>query len=385
MTEYNFDPIRPYYQHEIPDAIERVAQNPQFDRLLNYLFPDEDHQKLKDQVRTIKNTGDFQLLFMLPVIESILSKTAGELSVSGMENLSPSKGYVFVANHRDIILDSSIIALHLVRHGHQACKITWGDNLMISPFVVDIGKINRMITVFREGSPKEMLKNSILLSAYIRQSVTEKNQTVWIAQRKGRSKDGNDTTDVSVLKMLSLTGGKQVIDSLKALNIIPVTISYEWEPCDAMKVRELYLSDEQEYVKEAGEDLNSIIGGVVSNKGRIHVNFGLPINDYLDTLDSNQRPNELLDEIAGEIDVRIQAGYKLWPGNLMAYEWLKNDGLDTEHYEEVAVQKFNRRLKQSIEMTNGDEEMVKNFFLKLYANPVINKQKKAQAFEGEDR
>jgi hypothetical protein len=246
---------------------------------------------------------------------------------------------------------------------------------MISPFVVDIGKINRMITVFREGSPKEMLKNSILLSAYIRQSVTEKNQTVWIAQRKGRSKDGNDTTDVSVLKMLSLTGNKEVIESLKALNIMPVTISYEWEPCDAMKVRELYLSDEKEYVKEEGEDLNSIIGGVVSNKGRIHVNFGQPINDYLDTLDRSLRPNELIEEIAGEIDRQIQAGYKLWPGNHMAHDWLRNGGLDANHFEEVALQKFNRRMKQSIELTNGDEEKVKEFFLNLYANPVINKQK----------
>lgn len=374
MTEYNFDPIRPYYQDEIPEAINRITKDPHFDNLLRYLFPSELHEGLKAVLSKVKTTNDFQQVFMRPVIHSILEKTANELSVSGIENLSRQKGYVYFANHRDIILDSSILALHLTNHNLATCKITWGDNLMISPLVVDIGKANRMITVFRSGSPKEILKNSILLSAYIRQSVVDDQKTVWIAQRKGRSKDGNDTTDVTVLKMLSLTGEKQVIKSLEDLSIVPVTISYEWEPCDAMKVRELYLSDGKEYVKEEGEDLNSIIGGVVSNKGRIHLNIGKPINQSLEGVNQNLRPNEILHEVAKEIDKQVQAGYKLWPSNYIAYDLLEKGEIDKSKYEDATIEKFNRRLQQAIDLTGGDKKKVTEYFLKLYANPVFNQK-----------
>lgn len=375
MTEYDFDPIRPYYQHEIPDALARIVRNPQFDQLLNYLFPEDMHQDLRKQVQQATTTQEFQTIFMRPVIRSILRKTAGELSVSGIENIRPGEGYVYLANHRDIILDSSILALHLVDHGFDTCKITWGDNLMISPMVIDIGKANRMITVFREGSPKEMLKHSVLLSAYIRESVVDKKQTVWIAQRKGRSKDGNDTTDVSVLKMLSLTGSKEVVESLKALNIVPVAISYEWEPCDAMKVRELRLSSEHEYKKEEGEDLNSIIGGVVSNKGRIHLNLGKPISEELDEVDHSPRPNEILETIARKVDRQIQDGYRLWPSNLMAYDLLEKGILDRGKYDHEAIDKFYRRMQQAIDITPGSKEKVTEYFLRLYANPVYNRAK----------
>jgi 1-acyl-sn-glycerol-3-phosphate acyltransferase len=375
MTEYNFDPIRPYHQHEIPDAISRIVDDPQFEKLLSYLFPETWHDKLRSQLSKVTSTNEFQSVFMRPVISSILDKTAGELTVSGIENINPDKGYVYIANHRDIILDSSILALHLVRHNLETCRITWGDNLMISPLVVDIGKANRMITVFREGSPKEMLKNSILLSAYIRQTVVDKKQTVWIAQRKGRAKDGNDITDVSVLKMLSLTGDRLVTSSLKQLNIIPITISYEWEPCDGMKVRELYLSDGKEYVKEEGEDLNSIIGGVISNKGRIHMHFGQPINQSIDGINQALRPNEILHEIALEVDRQIQAGYKLWPSNYLAFDLLEKSTEYSSAYDQVTIDKFNRRLQNAIDMTGGDKEKVTGYFLKLYANPVYNQKR----------
>ncbi len=298
MSEYNFDPIRPYYKEELPPALERIVNNESFKHLLNYLFPDEMHEELIQKMLDAKTPHEFQVGFMLPVIRSILSKTAGKVTVSGIENLDKNKGNVFIANHRDIILDSSILALHLVNNGYETCNITWGDNLMISPFVVDIGKANKMVTVYREGSPKEIFKNSQLLSAYIRESVTEKKQRVWIAQRKGRSKDGTDTTDVSVLKMLSLSGGRNIIDSLKPLNITPVSISYEWEPCDVMKVRELFLSADHDYVKDENEDLRSIIGGVVSDKGRIHVSIGKPLNEELDAIVASLRPNDIIQKVA---------------------------------------------------------------------------------------
>jgi 1-acyl-sn-glycerol-3-phosphate acyltransferase len=374
MALSRYDPIRPYSDSEFREALPRILSNPDFKRLAEYLIPgvntDEYFQTLSD-THTVK---EFQLGFVYKVFKSILSKFSVGLTASGFENISKDESYVFIANHRDIVLDSSILCLLLVENGFEATEITWGDNLMISPLVVDIGKANRMITVFREGSPKEMLKNSILLSSYIRELVTSHDRSVWIAQRKGRTKDGNDTTDVSVLKMLSLTGERSAISSLKELKIVPVSISYEWEPCDGMKVRELYVSHDQEYVKEEDEDLNSIIGGVISNKGRIHLHIGKPINDSLDKISQDLRPNETLEQVALEIDQQIQAGYKLWPSNKLAYDLLENGDFDKSKYDEQTAEKFQRRMNQALEMTVGEKEIVKDYFLKLYANPVYNKK-----------
>lgn len=375
MSDYNFDPIRPYYLKEISPALNRIVNNDQFKQLMNYLFPAEKHESLVNSIKQAKNTHEFQLGFMLPVIRSIVDKTADELSSNGIENVLKDNGQVFIANHRDIILDSSILALVLATNGFETCKITWGSNLMISPFVIDIGKANRMITVFREGSPKEMFKNSQLLSAYIRQSVSEKKQTVWIAQKKGRSKDGTDITDVSVLKMLSLTGEKNSINSLKELNITPITISYEWEPCDSMKVREVYMSQGNNYVKEENEDFLSIIGGVVSQKGRIHLHIETPLNKCLDNINTDQRPNDILKEVALLIDEQMHLNYKLWPSNYLAYDLLNNSSEYAAEYNLKTEEKFQKRLKNAIDNIDGNEDRVKELFLKLYANPVLNKFK----------
>lgn len=373
MSENDFDAIRPYHSHELPAALNRIVSDPLFKQLMNYLFPPEQHEHLSSELVKAKTSHEFQLAFMLPVVRSILNKTSKELTVSGIENLSPDKGYVFIANHRDIILDSAILGLVLVSNNYETADITWGDNLIVSPFVEDIGKSNKMITVFREGSPKEMLKNSQRLSSYIRKRITEEKNSVWIAQRKGRAKDGCDLTDVSVLKMLSLSGGRDIIESLGELNIKPLTISYEWEPCDGMKARELYISEEHEYIKEEDEDLRSIIGGVVSQKGRIHLHFGESINHSLSEVDTNLRNNEMLHMIAQRIDKQIHTDYKLWPSNYLAYDLISGSKQFEKEYNAQEIEIFNKRLIHAQEITGTHPEKVKQMFLKLYANPVINK------------
>lgn len=375
MPENDFDEIRPYYPHEIPAALERINSDPLFQQLLNYLIPADDHEKLRMRLLQAKNTDEFQLAFMLPVIRSIVNKTAKELTLSGIENLPTDASNVFIANHRDIILDSAILGLLLVENGHTTSEIAWGDNLILSPFIEDVGKSNRMITVFREGTPKEMFKNSQRLSEYIRQSVSQRNQSVWIAQRKGRAKDGFDKSDPGVLKMLSLSGNSDIIDSIKELNIIPITISYEWEPCDAMKVRELYLSEKHEYIKDEFEDLKSIIGGVVSQKGRIHLNIGKSINNTLDQVDLSLRKNELLQGIADLIDQQIYKNYKLWPSNYYAYDLITGSEKFKNEYDQTTIQIFNERLNHAQEITNGNAEKIKHLYANLYANPVINQMK----------
>lgn len=372
MPENDFDAIRPYHQHEVPEALNRIASDPFFQQLMNYLFPVEEHEKLRNKLSKSKNTKDFQLSFMFPVIRSIVDKTADNLTLSGIENLSHHTPSVFIANHRDIVLDSSLLNLLMVEHGFNTTEITWGDNLIISPFIEDIGKSNRMITVFREGTPKEMLKNSQRLSEYIRQSITKKNQSVWIAQRKGRSKDGFDSTDMGVLKMLSLSGGNNVTTSISELNIIPISISYEWEPCDAMKVRELYVSEDHEYVKDDQEDLRSIIGGVVSQKGQIHISIGQKLNGSISRIDQSLRKNEALHEMAGLIDNQIHENYKLWPSNYYAYDLLTNNNQFADKYNQQTIDVFNERLNITQEMIKGDRDKIRLLYINLYANPVIN-------------
>ncbi|PLW96960.1 MAG: acyltransferase [Marinilabiliales bacterium] len=373
MKETEYDLIRPYNQEEIPEAIERIISDPLFQKLLNYLFPDEEHKKLTETILQLKSRFEFQKIFMYRVIQSIVQKTSDDLIFSDFKYLEKDKGYVFIANHRDIILDSSLLAMGLMENGLKTSEITWGDNLMISPFIVDVGKVNGMITVFREGSPKEMLKNSQRLSSYIRNNITELKQSVWIAQRKGRSKNGSDTTDVSVLKMLSLSGESKPPDSLKELNITPVTISYEWEPCDILKVRELYISKQTTYIKNKDEDLFSIIGGVVSDKGRIQITMGENINQSLHTIDTSVHNNLIIEQIAKLIDQQIHRNYHLWPSNYLAFDMLENSNKYSDEYDETTKNKFNLKLQDLFKSVDGPEDELKSLFLKLYANPVYNK------------
>lgn len=375
MPETDFDAIRPYHQHEIPAALTRIASDPLFKQLMNYLFPVDYHKELTEKLLQSNNTDDFQLSFMFPVIRSIVDKTADDLTISGIENISHNKASVLLANHRDIVLDSSLLNLQLVKHGFKTTEITWGDNLILSPFIEDVGKSNRMITVFREGTPKEMLKNSQRLSEYIRQSITQRNQSVWIAQRKGRSKDGYDSTDVGVLKMLSLSGNRNVRSAMYELNIIPLTISYEWEPCDAMKVRELYVSEDHEYIKEEQEDIKSIVGGIASQKGRIHLSIGTPINNYYEEIDPDLRKNETLQEMANLIDSQIHKNYKLWPSNYYAYDLLSNKKQYADKYDQTTIDILQERLSFTQDLIKGNHERVKQLYINLYANPVINQIK----------
>jgi len=375
MIESEYDSIRPYVEDEIPEALKRIIADPTFQNILDFLFPGENQEALKEIIANSKTRKEFHTNFMFRVISSIAKKTSDELTFSGIDRLQKDEGYIFVANHRDIILDSSFLALGLVKNGFTSCEITWGDNLMISPFIVDLGKVNGMITVFREGSPKEMLRNSQILSSYIRKNVTEQQQSVWIAQRKGRAKDGNDKTDPSILKMLSLSGQPPPPGSLKKLNITPVAISYEWEPCDIMKVRELYISQQTTYVKQKDEDLQSIIGGVVAYKGRIHLAVGDTVEKKFDKLDTSVHNNLILEQVAHLIDKQIYASYKLWPSNYLAYDLLENTNKFENQYDEATIRKFNEKLEELYKAVDGPEADLKQLFLKLYANPVYNREK----------
>ncbi len=375
MEGMDFKNIRPYNEREAQEAIQRVVKQHEFKSITSFVFGEDRIQEIAARAAGSKSISEFQHNFMRPLVWEIVKKTTENLSVSGFKELKPDTSHVLIGNHRDITLDSSILAT-LLQDYNITIAITWGDNLMVSPFVTDLGKINRTITVFRDGSPREILLNSQRLSTYIRKIITEENLSVWIAQRKGRSKNGDDRTDLGVLKMLSLSGKGHLIDKIKSMNIRPVCVSYEWEPCDIQKVKEMHISSMKNYVKSEDEDLNSILGGVMGQKGRVHYAIGKAMNEAIDKLDTELPKNEFLQLLATTIDVEIFKNFRLWPNNFLAWNRLNQSNRFSAKYDAAAEWEFDNHIAQMLEKLqslHGNEEEIIRLFISLYAQPLQNK------------
>jgi hypothetical protein len=369
-----FDKMRPYNDNEVPEAIERILNDAQFRNILTILYSNKNIDEIIQEFKKINSVLGFQTLFSHYSVREIIRRTSDGLSFSGINNLDNKTPYLFISNHRDIVLDSAIMQALLFENSHKTSQITFGSNLMSSDFVITLGKLNKMFTFYRGGSKLQMYKNALLHSAYIRQVITKKRESIWIAQRDGRTKDGKDKTQVALIKML-LMGEKDLIPALKELNIVPVTISYEYEPCDAQKVQELYISKSEEYRKQPGEDLNSILKGIKDFKGKIHFSFGKPINCFLDDLkDAHISLNEFIDLIIKEIDNQIHNNYVIWPGNYIAYDIYKN----TEFYLSIKYNKEEKNkfidyVKSKISILEGDMKELERMFIRMYAMPVLTK------------
>ncbi len=376
MYELDFNIIRPYNDSEIQAAISRILADNTFHQMMDFLFTPEKRELILSNIKKAKSVNEFQQAFSVFAVQAILDKTTKGVSLSGFENINNNRSHLYIANHRDIVLDSSILGLAHFSNNLNSPQATWGSNLMVSQLIIDLGKSNQMITVFRDGSPKELLLNSQRLSSFIRRSIIELNKSVWIAHRKGRAKTGFDKTDVSILKMLSLSGGADIKSRLLDLNITPVTISYEWEPCDAMKVREIFMSKDKAYVKAADEDFISIINGLTGEKGRIHLAMGKSINNEILNIDNtNINNNQFISKISEIVDKQIYSNYKLWPSNYFAYDLLNNSTEFSEYYTDETVKLFEARYENTTKIAQHDNKEIRDLFLLLYANPVINSLK----------
>lgn len=373
--KYDFEDIRPFYDPEANDALTRMSKDPLFDKLINYFWPGMNAEQVQEKVNSVQNVHDFQEHFMDDAIRTIVKRSSTGLTNSGFENLEPNSRYLFIANHRDILLDSAILQILLFEHGHDTSEITFGDNLMEQGFITDFGRLNRMFTVKREGTARELYDISKKLSAYIRHTILEKKVSVWIAQRNGRTKDGFDQTQTGLLKMINISGNGNFVESFKEVKIVPLTISYEYEPCDALKVQELYLSSlHTKYVKAPGEDLNSIITGIVQPKGRIHMTVGKPIIEELEEINKSENENDKIKQLANLIDKQIYSDFKLWPVNYIAYDLLANGNKYEKQYSPVEKENFIQYIKNNIEKLKGEKEALYNLFIKMYAAPVLNKE-----------
>jgi hypothetical protein len=370
----NFEDIRPYYDHEAYERLQKIIKDPLFMRLVSYLWPEMSIEEVQKKAARVNTAMGFQKEFMHPAIRTIVERSSDGLTCEGFEHLDPKQAYLFIANHRDILLDSAILQILLVEHGFDTSEITFGDNLMEEGFITDFGKLNRMFTVLREGTGRELYDISKKLSAYIRHTITVKKVSVWIAQRNGRTKDGIDQTQTGLLKMLNISGEGSFAENFSALKIVPLTISYEYEPCDFLKVQEAYLSSlHTKYVKAPGEDLNSIITGVTAAKGRIHMVVGKPLTDELYKFESVVNENDRIKQLTSMIDQQIYQNYQLWPVNYIAADLIDQTEQYSSYYTPQEKERFLNYIDQKIAKLQGDRETLSNLFLRMYSNPVKSK------------
>lgn len=369
----DFEDIRPYYDSEINPALQRIVSVPEFMKILDFLFPDKDKHQIIDELTHTYGALDFQKRFMHPLVYSIVHKTSKGLTTSGFDQLIPGTPYLFVANHRDIVLDSAILQVILLDFGHETSEITFGSNLMTNQFIIDLGKVNRMFKVYRGGNRMELFRNSQVLSSYIRYTITQKRTSVWIAQRNGRTKDGNDKTESGLLKMFNISGTRNFRESFEELNIVPFSISYEYEPCCAFKIKELMsLAKGIPYQKEPREDLISIITGITQQKGRIHLATCTPVSRLLKETEGLQNNNDKINKLADLIDSVIYKHYRLWPTNFIAHDLLRKSRRFSGNYTESELEAFKGYMDRELSIFSGDKTQPTEFLLKIYATPVIN-------------
>ena len=370
-----FDDIRPYTDEEIPSAMSRIASSQMLPLLASYVCPEQSLDAVRQMLLSFKSIHDFQLGIMYHVNEQIIANSITAFTYGGTEHIEKDRPYLLVSNHRDIMLDASLLQNLLVDLGLATSQITFGANLMMNPLVVDIGKSNKMFRVERPGgSIKDFYKSSLHLSAYIRHAICDQHESVWIAQRNGRTKDGNDQTDQGIIKMFCMSRQEDKIAALSELNILPVAVSYEWESCDILKAIELYESQKVKYIKKPGEDLNSILTGILQPKGRVHFEFCPMVTADELAVYNECTNNEYHKQVAHLIDNRIHRAYRLWPNNYIAHDMLYGQQRFRDQYTEAERLAFEKHLSK-LDNYDSDLEVLRDLLLGIYANPVENKIK----------
>ena len=370
-----FDAIRPFYDSEINEALHNVVNHPMMKALMNFTFPDVADEVWKEQLRKTHSIRDFQCNFIYQSVQKVLEKSSEGLTTSGFENLQPNTSYLFISNHRDILLDTTLLNTALFEHGLVMTASAIGDNLVKKAFLNTLAKLNRNFLVQRGLTPREMLQSSKLLSEYIGNLLLHENRSVWIAQREGRTKDGNDETNPGVLKMLGMgSDEKNLMDYFKKIKIVPVSISYEYDPTDALKMPQLMAEANNEvYIKEKNEDFMTILSGALGQKKRIHIHVGKVLDTEIEAIKTeNDSSNKQIVALAQVIDDAILSNYKLWPTNFIAYDIVNKTNRFSHLYTENEKSLFERRLEMRID---HDNPVALDGFLAMYANPVVNKLK----------
>lgn len=373
-----FDAIRPFEPEELPEVFERLLGNAQFAQVVAYVFKDMPYDMLAQKMRACKTNLDFQVAFCYPFIKGLLQKASLGCDIN-VDAIDLEKRYTFVSNHRDIVLDSALLDVMLIEAGCKTtCEIAIGDNLLSLPWVKDLVRINKSFIVERSVSLRQMLLSSKRLSEYMHLVIAQKHDNVWIAQREGRAKDSNDRTQESIIKMMVMGGEGSLVERLKGLHIVPLAISYEYDPCDFLKAQEFQLKrDIADWKKGPMDDVVSMQTGIMGYKGHIHYEAAPCIDAWLDTLDPDMPKADFFKAVATHIDEEVFRRYRLYPSNYVALDELEGTTAHADRYTAEQKAQFDGYIVQQmakIQLPNKDEAFLRERLLTMYANPARNQE-----------
>ena len=370
-----FTDISPYTDAEAVEALGKLADHPAVVEVSKAIFPDKEPEFLRKILKSVKSIDEFQILVMNKAVEWVLSTTAHNFSYDGIGNLKKINGkFLAMSNHRDIILDPAITQVVLYRNAIPMTEIAVGSNLLTNKYIEYLIRSNRMIKVIRGINARQLYLSSQVLSKYIRECITSGRSSIWIAQREGRAKDGIDITEQGLLKMLDMSGTADFTTNFEELNIVPLSISYEYEPCDILKARERLISRTQKYVKGSREDLISIMTGIEQQKGNIHLNIGSPLTHDEIEAASCCNKNDRYQAIRHAVDVRIIEGYKLWKTNYIGYDMVNHTFKYRDKYTPEDVAQFTDYVEHQLDKVEQSlcRADLRDIFLRIYANPVVS-------------
>lgn len=373
----NFDEIRCYSNDQIPAALERLSNEKPFMKVLSTIYPLMPKEVLKQRLNSFTTNFDFQKNMVYPFLQYIEANLTKGIDLKGIEHINKQNPYLYISNHRDIILDSALLCAKLIQNDMDTVEIAIGDNLLVFPWIEDLVRVNKSFIVKRGLSARQVLESSQLLSAYIAHTIQDKNQSIWLAQREGRAKDANDRTQESLLKMLNMGGKSTIAENLSSLNICPLSISYEYDPCDFLKAKEFQQKrDNPDFKKAPQDDLLNMQTGVMGYKGKVVYTMNACINDdILDLGNAISNKNELYSAIAQLIDKHIYLGYTIFNVNKIAFDILDGAGRFEKEYTLIEKLDFEKYLEMQIEkikIDNRDDDFLMRKMLEMYANPLVN-------------
>ena len=371
-----FDAIRPWEPEDLPEVYERLLANAQFQQVLGYLYPNVPLEMIAKKLKACKTNLEFQLAFAYDFVHGILKKAATGCEMD-CGAIDANRNYTFISNHRDIVLDSAILDVLLVdNHFKTTCEIAIGDNLLSLPWVKDLVRVNKAFIVERALGMRQMLMASKRLSDYMHFAIKEKNENIWIAQREGRAKDSDDRTQKGILQMMSMGGEGSVIERLRQLHLVPLSISYEYDPCDYLKAKEFQQKrDNPGWKKGPTDDLVSMQTGIFGYKGHVHYHAAACLDEYLDALDPEMPKQDIYNKVAAYIDQQIHSNYRLYPGNYVASDLLEGSSAHADKYtaeEKDVFEKYIAGQMQKIDLPGKDDAFLRERLLTMYANPLRN-------------
>lgn len=378
--DMDFSDIAPFDDAVFQQKMKELVTEPGFIHAVNYTMPEDDVPALVDELLKIKNKYDFQHQVMFPFLEMLAKTTTSGITLGGIKYYSPSLNYTFITNHRDIVLDASFLNLAFLRRGMPTSEVAIGNNLLIYDWISNLVRLNKSFIVKRNTGLREGLAAAKKLSAYIHHTIIEKKESIWIAQREGRAKDSSDHTQESLVKMLALSGEGSFMQKLEEINLMPVAISYEYDPNDYLKVREFLLRRRNpEFKKSQRDDLFSMETGLLQFKGKVHFQMTPRINAKLDQIGEFKDVNVAAKYVGALIDQSIHRSYEIFPINYVAFDILNDTQRFSRKYTENQKKEVDSYFAAQLskvdlnDITDEEWDFMRRMMLVMYANPLKNK------------